>query len=461
MDLVIRGGMVVTAGGTSRADIGVHDGTIVALGLDLPDADATIDASGAYVFPGGVDCHVHLNTVAGAMTMARPRADDFLYGSRGAAAGGVTTFCDFAPQQEGGSLRAALELSRAAAAPLACIDYSFHVTVTDPTPEAAGEVAELVQSGFPSFKFFTMRPAFQSRGGDYLRFLKAVADAGGLALFHCEDAAIIDFCQQSLLAAGQTSLAYYPASRPRPVEISATARAMQMAETTGVPMYVVHLSCEAALNETRAARGRGLSVYVETRPIYLYLTEERFAQPDQEAAKYVGIPPLRDRHDLDVLWDGLRSGDIHTVQTDHVGYGMAEKYKEDDTFLTVPPGMANLESLLPMLYSEGVGKGRITLERFVELIATNPAKLFGLYPRKGTVAVGADADLCIFDPGKQVTIHAPNMHSASDFDVYEGFAVTGWPVVTLSRGEVIVREGEVMAAPGRGQIVPRSPFRRL
>lgn len=459
MDLVIRGGTVVTAGGATRADVGVQGGKIVALGLDLPEGREQIEASGAYVFPGGVDVHTHLNTAGS--TWARQRADDLLHGTRAAAAGGVTTVCDFAYQQEGGSLRAALDLACDEAAAKACIDYSFHVVVADPSPEAIAEIPALIAAGFPTFKFFMPRPPFQSRGGEYLGFLRGVATAGGLALFHCEDAAIIDHCTAALLDAGKTELAYYPASRPREVEVAATARAMRMAAVTGVPMYVVHLSCEAALNETRAARAQGLPVYVETRPIYLYLTEERFAQADREAAKYVGIPPLRDAHDLGVLWDALREGDIHTVQTDHVGYAMPEKYREGDTFATVPPGMSNLETLLPMLYSEGVGKGRITLERFVELIATNPAKLFGLHPRKGTIAVGSDADLCILDPGKHVTITASAMHSASDYDVYEGFAVQGWPVVTISRGEVIFRDGDLRSAPGRGQLVFREQFRGL
>lgn len=459
MDLVIRGGTVVTAGGAMRADVGVQNGKIVALGLELPNEGDQIDAGGAYVFPGGVDVHTHLST-AGAGT-GRPRADDFLYGTRGAASGGVMTVCDFAFQTEGGTLRAAVDAAIANAKDKACIDYAFHITIADPSPEAIAEVPNLIDEGFPTYKFFTWRPAYQTRGADYMGFFRQIAASGGLAFMHCEDAAIIDYCTQSLLSEGKTAVKYYPQSRPREVEISATGRAMQMAAVTGVPMYIVHLSCEGALAETRAARARGLPIYVETRPLYLYLTEDRFDQPDREAAKFVGIPPLRDQHDVDVLWDALRLGDIQTVCTDHVGYGMEGKYRADDTFATVPPGMSNLETLLPMLYSEGVGKGRITIERFVELISTNPAKLTGLYPRKGTIAVGADADLCILDPTKRVTIRTEAMHSATDFDVYEGFEIQGWPVLTLSRGEVIFRDGEVTAAPGRGQWVARSRFRGL
>ncbi len=459
MDMVVRGGVVVTAAGATRADIGVQGGTIAAIGLDLPEAGEEIDASGALVFPGGVDVHTHLNTVGGRAD--RPRADDFVHGTRAAAAGGVTTVCDFAPQQGGGSLRTAIDLARAEAGPKAIVDYSFHVIVSDPSSKAIEELPALVADGFPSYKFFMMAPPFVERTSEYLRLLAAVASAGGMVMFHCEDAAIRDFCIDTLLEAGHRSLAHYPASRPRAVEVAATGRAMHMAATTGVPMYIVHLSCKSALDETRAARAHGLPVYVETRPIYLYLTEDRFNQPDREAAKFVGIPPLRDQNDVDVLWDALRQGDIHTVATDHFSFLMANKYRDDDTFATVPPGMSNLETLLPMLYSEGVGKGRITVERFVELIATNPAKLFGLYPRKGTIAVGADADLCIFDPDKRVAISASSMHSASDFEVYEGFEIRGWPVVTLSRGEVIFRNGEVTASPGRGQLVPRGRFRGL
>jgi dihydropyrimidinase len=458
MELVVKGGTVVTASSRMRADVGVADGRITAIGLDLPSEGTVIDASGAYVFPGGVDCHVHMNT---ASQMSRPRADSIERGTVGALAGGVTFFADFAGQEQGGSLRAALARSVAIAERESRIDYSFHLIIADPTPEVAGEVAGLVDEGYPSYKFFTPQPAFNSRGGDYLRFLNAVASAGGLAMFHCEDAAILDYTQQQVLAAGKTAVSNYPDSRPPEVEAGATARAMEIAAATGVPMYVVHLSCEAALLHTRAARARGLPVYVETRPIYLYLNCSRFDADDAEAAKYVGIPPLRPQSDIDVLWAALRSGDIHTVQTDHVGYAMAEKYHEGDTCLTVPPGMSNLETLLPMLYSEGVGKGRITLERFVEAISTNPAKLFGLYPRKGTIAVGSDADLCILDPAKSKTIHAPDMHGGSDFEVYEGFDVTGWPVVTISRGEVVFKNDEVCANPGRGMRVPRSRFTGL
>lgn len=458
MDLVIRGGTVATAAAVGRADVGVEGGRIVQVGLNLPPGQDEIDATGLYVLPGGVDVHTHLN---GFEHAERRPADDFLAGTRGAAAGGVTTLCDFAYQRSGGTLRAALDEALTSARGQAIIDYSFHTVVVDPTPDAIAEVAGLVADGFPSFKFFTDRSRFVHRGGDYLRLLRAVAGAGGLAMFHCEDGDLLDYCTRRLLDAGETGLAHYPASRPREVEVAATARVMQIVALTGVSAYIVHCSCAAALAETRAARARGLPVSVETRPIYLYLTEERYDQADREAAKYVGVPPLRDRDDQAALWRALRSGDIQTVATDHVGYATAAKYHEGDTFADVPPGMSNLETLLPMLYSEGVRTGRISLERFVELISTNPAKLFGLYPRKGTIAPGADADLCIFDPEKRVVIDAAAMHGGSDYDVYQGFEVTGWPAITISRGEVIFRDGEVVGAPGRGRTIPRSPFRRL
>jgi dihydropyrimidinase len=458
MDLVIRGGTVVTAAGVGQAEIGVEGGRIVALGTGLPTGTEEIDAGGAYIFPGGVDVHTHLNPVS---TMVRPRADDFYHGMRAAAAGGVTTICDFAYQFEGDSLQLAVDRARDAAAANAVIDYSFHITIQDPTPAAIAEIPAMVDAGFPTFKFFMPRAPFLQRAGEAVTFIRHVGQAGGLAFIHCEDPAIIEDRRAALLADGRTAVRDYPDSRPREVEVSATARAMQICSATGCPVYIVHLSCEPALQETRRARAQGLPVYVETRPIYLYLTEDLFKQGDQEAAKYVGIPPLRDRHDIDVLWEALRSGDIHTVCTDHVGYALAEKYHEGDTWADVPAGMSNLETNLPMLYSEGVGKGRITLERFVELIATNPAKLTGFYPRKGTIAVGADADLCILDPAKKMTVSPAVTHYATDYDIYDGFEVTGWPVYTISRGEVILRDGEPTTAAGRGRLIERGRFRGL
>jgi dihydropyrimidinase len=342
-----------------------------------------------------------------------------------------------------------------------CVDFSFHAVVRDPRPDVIAEVPGLVRDGFPSFKFFTMFPAFMARGPEHLNILRAIGASGGLAMIHCEDGSIIDHCSQLLFDAGRTGAAHYAASRPREVEWSATARAMQLAAIADVPVYIVHLSCEGALDETRRARARGLPVYVETRPLYLHLTDERLRDDDREAAKYVGVPPLRGVYEQQMLWTALRAGDVHTVQSDHVGLTFAEKYKPGSTFDTIPAGVANLETLVPMLYSEGVAKGRLTAERFVEVIATNPAKLFGMYPRKGTIAVGSDADLCIFDPAKKVTVRGSELNSASDYTVYEGFDVTGWPVTTLLRGAVIFQDGEVLAEPGHGRLVARSRFRGL
>jgi dihydropyrimidinase len=251
----------------------------------------------------------------------------------------------------------------------------------------------------------------------------------------------------------------YPASRPRAAEVSATQHALHLAGTANVPAYLVHVSCEAAIDAARAARRAGQRAYVETRPIYLYLTEEAYAQAD--GALYVGQPPLRDDADVAALWRALATGDIHVVATDHVGWSRAAKQDPQHTFATVPAGMSNLETLLPMLFSRGVVQGRISLERFVGLISTNPARLMGLYPRKGTIEPGADADLVVWDPERTRTIRAGEMHSAQDFEVYEGFSVTGWPLLTLSRGEVVFEAGKPSEAAGRGRLAARSAFAPL
>jgi dihydropyrimidinase len=457
MDLVIRNGTVVTAAGRARASVGIENGRIVQVGGAMRQAAREIDATDMLVLPGGVDPHVHLNSAG--TSGPHTRADDLFHGTRAAAAGGVTTICDFAYQERGSDLRSALDASLAAAKEQCVIDYGFHPVVYDPSDLAMADIPDLIAEGFPSFKIFTVIASFDARVRDYLRVMETVAAAGGLVMLHCEDRAIIDYCTTHLLNEGKTGVEFYPQSRPREAEVSGTERALHLAEAAGVPAYVVHVSCGAAVDATRAARRRGQRVYVETRPLYLYLTEERYAGPD--GPLYVGQPPLRDEADVTAIWDAVASGDIHVVATDHVGWDRATKMNPDLTFATVPAGMANLETLLPMLFSAGVRTNRLSTERFVELIATNPAKIMGLYPRKGTIAPGADADVVLWDPERPRVVHAPEMHSASDFDVYEGFSVTGWPVLTLSRGEVVFDGSRPSDVAGRGQLAPRAPFTPL
>jgi dihydropyrimidinase len=296
---------------------------------------------------------------------------------------------------------------------------------------------------------------------EYLRALRIAGRAGALTAVHAEDESIISLLTDELLAAGKRGVEWFPASRPPLAEEIAVRRAVAFAEVTEAPIYLVHLSSRGALEGLREARRRGLPVYGETRPIYLYLTRAVYELPDNEGAKFVGQPPLRERADVDAIWDALRTGDLSTVCTDHIPYTTATKKDPAHTFATIPPGMSNLETLLPMVHSEGVRKGRISLERMVEVLATNPARIAGLAPRKGSIAPGADADIVLFDPAKTRVIRAAEMHSASDYDVFEGWQVTGWPVLTLSRGEIIYENGTVIGQPGRGQFIPRARFTPL
>ena len=452
LDLAIVGGSVVTPGKAGPADIGVSGGRIVTVSAPgkLEQAHHTIDAHGMLVMPGAVDVHTHLD----AQMHGAHSADDFHSGTVAAAAGGVTTIVDYAFQRNGGSLTEAIRTWREKARERAIIDYGFHVAVLDPSESALDEVASAVERGCPSFKVFMMR-RFEARAHDFLKLFARAAQNGGLMAIHAEDENIISFCTHRLLAEGKTGAEYFAESRPPVSEAAAVARALKMAELTGAPLYFVHLSSGAALDEIRRARAAGATVLAETRPIYLYLTEELLRQPD--GVRFVGHPPLRSAADRDALWQGLADGTIDVVATDHCSWSLKDK-RAGDAFTRLIPGMANLETLVPMLYSEGVLAGRISIERMVELVATNPAKIFGLYPRKGVIARGADADLVIFDPHATVVVHQPEMHSGADYDPFEGVEVRGWPRTTISRGEVIVDRRKPRAAAGRGRFVPREPF---
>ncbi|MFI5387453.1 MAG: dihydropyrimidinase [Fimbriimonadales bacterium] len=449
----MRGGTIVTEGGRRQTNVVVKDGAIVALTSDVLPAKRTIDATGLLVLPGGIDSHTHLNSVWPFPDERRP-VDDFNSGTRGAAAGGITTVIDFVYALDDESLREACDRVVGDAASKSRIDFALHVVVMKYRDNVISEAHRLLDDGFTSFKFYTPDPDFAVNTTSYLRFLSSLRGTGAIAMFHCEDRAILDYCKEELFRSGRTSPRHYPASKPVEAEILSTAQAINLASVAGVPSYIVHLSAAAALDEAVLARARGSTVYIETRPLYLYLTEERFAAEDAIAARYVGTPPLRTTHDQARLWTSLASGEIDVVASDHVGFTNAQKYQVGDTFDSVPKGVANLETLLPMLYSEGVHGGRISIERLVQVIATNPARIFGLYPRKGTIEVGSDGDLCILDPKHSQTLRGSALHSAADLELFEGTVVTGYPAYTVSRGEVIFEAGQVAAAPGRGQFVP-------
>ena len=452
LDLVIKGGTVVTAGSLGTSDVGIQDGKIAQLGPGLTGRRA-LDARGAYIFPGGVDVHVHLTSPIEPAPGVERWVDDFYSGSQAAIAGGVTTVGNMTFQRRGEGLRDALERDLAAAKGDAAIDYILHPVLMYPEEQVCAEIPVLAAEGHTSIKIFMVLDHFDAHVNAYLQAMRTAASAGVLTMLHCEDGALIRCLCQDLVAQGLGAPRHYPDSRPDYTESAAVERAIAFTRATGAPIYIVHLSSAAALDACRRARAQGLSVYVETRPLYLYLTRAVFDQPD--AAKYVGNPPLRRATDTDAIWHGLRSGDIQCLCSDHAPWSLRQKLDPALDITTVRPGVADLETLMPMLFSEGVRSGRLSLSRFVEVTSTNTAKLFGLYPRKGTIAVGADGDLVVWDPDARRTIQGATMRSKAGYSVYDGREVQGWPVYTISRGDVVLEDGQVTAPRGRGRWVRR------
>ena len=453
-DLVIRGGTLVTAGETGVADLGVQDQRVAQIGGEMRGR-REIGAAGRYVFPGGVDVHVHLSQPSPLAPGRELWVDDFFSGSLAAIAGGITTVGNMTFQWPGETLEDALARDLDAARRDAAVDVILHPVLTEPADEVIAEIPRLADAGHTSLKIFMTRPNFEPQLERYLEAMRRAAAAGMLTLVHCEDGALMRFVHRRLAAEGRDAVRYYPESRPVYTESSATERAIAMSQATGAPIYVVHLSSSAALAHCRRARAAGQRVYVETRPLYLYLTRERFEEPD--GAKYVGAPALREPADVEALWDGLGSGDIQCVCTDHAPWNLRQKLDPTLTVATARQGVADLETLMPMLFSQGVVKRRLSVSRFVELTSTNAAKLFGLYPQKGTIAVGADADLVVWDPEQRRRIDGASMQSRAGYSVYDGFDVQGWPVYTVSRGEIVMDRGTVTAERGRGRWVRRGP----
>lgn len=450
-DLVVRGGTVVTAASEAIADLGIRDGQIAAIGSGLRGQDE-IDAEGLFVLPGGVDPHVHLSPSV-PVEEAPPWVDDFWSGTRAAAAGGITTVGNMTFPWRQQTLAEAMARDEAEARRDAVIDVAFHPVLTNPDTQPLADIPALVEQGHTSLKYFMSFGGFTTQPARYLAAMRAAREAGMVTLIHCEDAAMLTDALAVLITEGKLAPQFYPLSRPIASEAAATARAVAFAEQTGAPSYIVHLSSEAALEEVRRGRARGVPLWVETRPLYLFLTEERFAESD--CGKYFGQPPLRSVSDRDALWRALASGEIETVATDHAPWRYVDKVAPGLDITTIPPGVADLDVMLPLLWSEGVTNGRFSRQRFVALSSTNAARLLGLFPRKGTITVGSDADLVLWDAQMQRPVQASTFASNGDFSPYEGWSVTGWPRLTISRGEVVMREGEVVAERGRGAIPRR------
>jgi dihydropyrimidinase len=451
-DLVIRGGTVATAGGSAECDLGVSQGRIRQIGGVLRGR-REIDATGALVLPGGLDMHVHLSSPEPPEPGVPAWVDDFASGSAAAIAGGVTTIGNMTFPGDGQSLRQALARDLEAASGTAAVDYVLHPVLDRPSPEALAELPLLAAAGHTSLKVFMTFGTFDTHAAEMIAAIKVAGELGMLTLMHCEDGALVRFAAEQLLASGRGRLADWAPSRPESAERAAVERAVAICEATGSPVYIVHLSSQPALQSARRGQQRGLPVFVETRPLYLYLTSEVLQEP--QGGRFIGSPPLRGPDDLAALWAGLADGSVHTVGSDHAPWSLRDKIDESLDVTTARQGVADLETMLPMLFSEGVRSGRISLRRFIALTSANPARLFGLYPRKGTIAVGSDADLVVLDPELRRTIDGRSMRSNADYSVYDGREVHGWPRFTVSRGDVVLEDGQVVAEPGRGQWLRR------
>jgi dihydropyrimidinase len=463
MTTLVKNGTVITTGDRYDADIYIDKGriTLIGQGLNIP-ADTVVDASGKLVMPGGIDVHTHLDMPFGGTTSA----DDFESGTIAAAHGGTTTVVDFAIQSFGEGLFPAFEGWMKRAEGKAVIDYGFHMIVRELTDQVSVDMDKLTKhEGLTSFKLFMAYPGvFQVDDATIFRALLKTKENGGLVCMHAENGGVIDTLVKEALRKGQTAPKYHALTRPTRAEGEATGRAIALAEMADVPIYIVHLSCSDALEKVKQARDMGLPAYAETCPQYLFLSYEDYERPGFEGAQFVMSPPLREKWNQVALWKGLAKGDLQVVSTDHCPFCMNEppqKQLGKDDFSKIPNGAPGIETRLMLLWDGGVRTGRIDAHKFVEITSTNPARMLGLWPRKGTVAVGSDGDLVIWDPEKEVTLATKTLHMRVDYNPYEGRTITGAPALVLSRGDVIVDHGQFKGRPGRGQFVKRQPGRPL
>jgi dihydropyrimidinase len=458
--LLIRNGRVITAADDYQADVYCEDGVISAIGRDLPShrfaADRTIDAAGQYVLPGGIDVHTHLNMPFGGTTSA----DDFESGTIAAAFGGTTSLVDFAIQYRGQTMRHALDDWMKRADGKAVIDYGFHMIVTDLEDAALPEMDRMVrEEGITSFKLFMAYPGvFMVDDQTIFRALRRTGENGGLVCMHAENGGVIDELVKEALRRGETAPKYHALTRPSRAEGEATGRAIALAEMARVPIYIVHLSAADALEKVRDARDLGLPAYAETCPQYLFLSYDNYEEPGFEGAKYVMSPPLREKWHQEVLWKGLQKNDLQVISTDHCPFCMAEqKELGRDDFSKIPNGAPGIETRLTLVHDGGVRPGRITLNRFVELCSTTPAKMFGLFPRKGTIAVGSDADIVVFDPKKTTTLGVKTLHMKVDYNPYAGRTVHGAPSPVIVNGNVVIEGDRFVGRKGAGRFLRRGP----
>jgi dihydropyrimidinase len=458
--LLLANGRVITASDDYEADVYCDNGIITAIGKNLPahrfTPERTIDASGQYLIPGGIDVHTHLNMPFGGTTSA----DDFESGTIAAAFGGTTSLIDFAIQYRGQTMRHALDDWRQRAAGKAVIDYGFHMIVTELEDAGLSEMDRMVRDeGITSFKLFMAYPGvFMVDDQTIFRALRRTGENGGLVCMHAENGGVIDELVKEALRKGQTAPKYHALTRPSRAEGEATARAIALAEMARVPIYIVHLPAADALEKVKQARDSGLPAYAETCPQYLFLSYENYEEPGFEGAKYVMSPPLRERWHQDELWKGLQKNDLQVISTDHCPFCMAEqKELGRNDFSKIPNGAPGIETRLTLVHDGGVRKGRISMHRFVELCSTTPARMFGLFPRKGTIAVGSDADIVVFDPNRRTRLGVKTLHMKVDYNPYEGRTVQGAPSTVIVNGNVVVEGDRFVGKKGAGRFLKRGP----
>ncbi|MCW5729351.1 MAG: dihydropyrimidinase [Alphaproteobacteria bacterium] len=462
-DLVIRNADIATASERFVSDIGIAAGRIAALGERLPKGTREIDASGFLVLPGGVDSHCHIDqrTSQGLVT-----ADDFESGTISAAFGGTTTIMSFAAQHKGQSVRAVVNDYHSRAEGKAIIDYTFHLIISDAGEQTIGqELPALIKDGYTSLKIYMTYEALRLPDRQFLEVLDVAGREGAIAMVHAENHELVDWLTDRLLRDGKTAMRYHAAARPALAENEATNRAITFAEAVGVRILIVHVSSDEAMSTIRRAQDRGVPILAETCPQYLFLTASDLDREAFEGAKYCCTPPPRSSADQAALWRGIANGTFQVISSDHSAFRFDDpKGKKvagaSAPFNRVPQGVPGIEVRLPLLFSEGVMKNRITLQQFVSLTATAPAAIYGLAQRKGTIAIGADADIALWDPTREVTIDIDNLHDRMDYTPYQGMTITGWPTTVLSRGEIVCQDGRLLARSGRGKFLRRAPFSR-
>jgi dihydropyrimidinase len=455
VSLLLKNGTIVTAADLYQGDVYIENDTITAIGTNLPmPADRVIDVSDRYVIPGGIDCHTHLDMPFGGTTSA----DDFESGTIAAAFGGTTSIVDFAIQYRGQTLHHAWETWMKKADGKAAIDYGFHMIMTEVNDQIEQEMDALVRQGITSFKLFMAYPGvFMLDDASIFRAMLRTGQNGGTICMHAENGGVIDVLVQKALAEGKTAPKYHALTRPARAEGEATHRAIALAEIADVPVYIVHLSASEALEMVTEARDRGLPAFAETCPQYLFLSYDNYEEPGFDGAKYVMSPPLRSRETQDRLWRGLAFNDLQAISTDHCPFCMKEqKLLGKDDFSKIPNGAPGIETRMSLVYDGGVRTGRISLNRWVELTSTSPARIFGLFPRKGTLAPGSDADIVVFNPAKKQTLSVKTLHMKVDYNPYEGREVQGVSETVISRGRVIIENGKFTGRAGGGSFVKRN-----